>query len=77
MDCRSMHIGTAVAWKHVEDAETAIQQEQEDVRNAEKAGLTTTKLETTLEEILNAIRDSLSNLESSYQGEDGEDKDCD
>jgi len=47
------------------------------MRNAEKAGLTTTKLETTLEEILNAIRDSLSNLESSYQGEDGEDKDCD
>jgi len=34
---------TAVARKWVEDAETAIEQEQEDKGNAQKTGLTTTK----------------------------------
>jgi len=42
---------TALARKRVEDAETAIQQVQDDMRNAEKAGLTTTKPETTSEEM--------------------------
>jgi len=41
--------------------------------DAEKAGLTTTKPETTFGEMLNAIGDSLSDLASSDDGEDGED----
>jgi len=68
---------TAAARKRVEDAETAIQQEQDDMRNAEKAGLTTTKPETKFEEMFNAIDDSLSDHASSDDGEDGEDKDND
>jgi len=68
---------TAVARKQVEDAETAIKQEQDDMRNAEKAGLTTTKPETTFQEMLNAIGVSLSDLASSDDGEDGEEDDHD
>jgi len=45
------------------------------MRIAEKAGLTTTKPETTFEEMLNAMGDSLSDLASSHDEEDGEDKD--
>jgi len=48
---------------------------QDDMRNGEKAGLTTTKPETTFEKMLNAIGDCLSNLASSDNEEDGEDKD--
>jgi len=59
----------------VEDAETVFKQKQEDKRNAEEVGLTTTKPETTFEEMLNAIGDSLSDLASSHHGEDGTDKD--
>ena len=67
---------TAVATKRVENRETAIKQEQDDMRNAEKAGLTTTKPETTFEEIVNAIGDSLSDLaRSDDEEEDGEDTD--
>jgi len=68
---------TAVARKRVEDAETVIEQEQDDMRNAETAGLTTTKPGITFEEMLNAIGDSLSNLATSDNGEDGEDEDDD
>jgi len=68
---------TAVARKRVEDAETAIKQEQDDMRNAEKEGLTTTKPETTFEEMLNAIGVSLSDLANSDDGEHGEDEDDD
>ena len=68
---------TAVARKRVEYAKTAIKQEQDNMRNAEKVGLTTTKPETTCEEMLNAIRDSLSDLACSDDGEDGVDKDDD
>jgi len=68
---------TAVARKRVEDAETVIEQEQDDMRNAETAGLTTTKPGTTFEEMLNAIGDSLSDLATSENGEDGEDEDDD
>jgi len=68
---------TDVARKRVEDAERAIKQKQDDMRNAEKAGLTTTKPEITFEEMLNAIRDGLRDLASSDDGEDGEDKDDD
>ena len=61
---------TALARKRVEDAETAIKQEQDHMRNAEKAGLKTTKPETTFQEMLNAIGDSLSDLASSDDEED-------
>ena len=44
------------------------------MRNAEHAGLTTTKPEIPLEEILNAIADNLSDHASSYDWEDGEDE---
>jgi len=65
---------TAVARTHVEDAETAINREQDDMRNAALAGLTTTKPETTFEEMLDAIRNSLSDLASSDDEDDGEDE---
>jgi len=65
---------TAVARMRVEDAEIAIKQEQDDMRNAEMAGLTATTPETTFDEMLNAIGDSLSDLARSDDGEDGEDK---
>jgi len=68
---------TAVARQRVEGAETAINQAQEEMRNAENTGFTTTKPEPTFEEMLNAIRDSLSDLASSDDGEDGEDEDDD
>jgi len=68
---------TAVARKLVEDAETAIEREQHDMRNAEQAGLTTTKPETTFQEVLNTIGDSLSDLASSNDEEAGEDGDDD
>jgi len=42
--------------------------------NAENAGLTTTKPETTYEEMLNAFGDSLSDLACSDNGEDREDE---
>jgi len=45
------------------------------MRNAEKAGLTTTKPEKTFEEMLKAIGDSLSDLASSNDEEAGEDED--
>jgi len=45
--------------------------------NAEKAGLTISKPETPFEEMLNAIGDSLSDIASSDDEEDGEDKDND
>jgi len=67
----------AVSTKQVEHAETAIKQEQDYMRNAEKAGLITTKPGTTFEDMLNAIRDSLSYLASSDNSEDGEDEDDD
>jgi len=68
---------TAVARKQVEDAQTAFEQAQEELRNAENTGLTTTKPETTFEQMLNAIGDSPSDLVSSDDGEDGEDEDDD
>jgi len=64
-----------VARKRVEDAETAIEQVQDDMRNAETAGFTTTRPETTFEEMLNAIGDSLSDVASSDDKEDGQDDD--
>ena len=65
---------TAVARKRGEDAQTAIKWEQDDMRNAEKVGLITTKPETTFEEVLNTNGDSLSDFASSDNGEDGQDE---
>jgi len=65
---------TAVARKRVEDAETAIEQKQEDMSNVEKAGLTTREPEKTFEEMLNAIGDSLSDLTISDDEKDAEDE---
>jgi hypothetical protein len=66
---------TAVARKRVEDAEAAVQQEQDDMTHAEIAGLTPREPEKTFEEMMAAIGDSLSHLASSDDGEDGEDED--
>jgi len=66
---------TAGARKRVEDAEAAVQQEQDDMTHTELAGLTSRKPEKTFEEMLVAIGDSMSDLASSDDGEDGEDED--
>jgi len=66
---------TAGARKRVEDAEAAVQQEQDDMTQTEIAGLTSREPEKTFEEMLVAIRDSLSDLASSDDGEDGEEED--
>ena len=66
---------TAGARKRVEDAEAAVQQEQDDMVHTEIAGLTSREPEKTFEEMMAAIGDSLSDLASSDDGEDGEDED--
>jgi len=66
---------TAGARRRVEDAEAAVQQEQDDITHAEIAGLTSREPGKTFEEMLIAIGDSLSDLASSDDGEDGEDED--
>jgi hypothetical protein len=66
---------TAGARMRVEDTEAAVQQEQDDMTHAEIIGLTSRELQTTIEEMLVAIRNSLSDLASSDDGEDGEDED--
>jgi hypothetical protein len=68
---------TAVARKRIQDAETAMMQEQEDMGNIEMGRSTTTKHEMTVEEMLNSDGDSLSDLASSDDEEDGEDDDDD
>ena len=68
---------TAVARKQVRDADTAIMQEWDQIRNVEKARSTTTKPETTFEALLNAIGDSLSDLASSEDEVDLEHDDDD
>jgi hypothetical protein len=67
--------GTAGARNRVEHAEAAVQQEQDDITHAEIVGLTSRKPEKTIEEILVAIGDSLSDLASSDNGENGEHQD--
>jgi len=64
---------TAGARKRVEDAEAAVQQEQDDMTHDEIGGLTPREPKKTLEEMMAAIGDSLSDLASSDDGEDGED----
>jgi len=68
---------TALARKRVQDAETAIMQELNDMTTAENVGATTGKPETTFEEMLNAIGDSPSDLASSDEEQDGEDEQYD
>jgi len=67
----------AVARKRVQDAETAIMQAQGHMTSVEKAWSTTTQPETWFETMLNAIRDSLSDLAGSGNEEDGDDEDDD
>jgi hypothetical protein len=64
---------TAGARNRVQDAETAILQELKDMTTAESAGGTTRKPETKFEEVLNAIGDSLSDLATPDDEQDGED----
>jgi hypothetical protein len=66
---------TAGARKRVEDAEAAVQQEQDDMAHAEIAGLTSREPEKPFEEMIAAVGDSLSDLASSDYGEDGGDED--
>jgi hypothetical protein len=68
---------TGAATQPVQDAETAIIQEQEYMRNVEQARLTTTKPKTTFEEAINSIGSSLSDFASCNNSDDGEDKDDD
>jgi len=65
---------TTGARKRVEDAVTAVQQEQDDMTHAEIAGLTPREPEKTFGEMMAAIGDSLSDIASSNDGEDGEDQ---
>jgi len=66
---------TTGARKRVEDAEAAVQQEQDDMKHAEIAGLMYREPDIMFEEMLVSIGDSLSDLASSDDGEDGEDED--
>jgi len=66
---------TAGARKRVEEAKAAVQQEQDDMTEAEITGLTSGEPEKTFEEMLVAIGDSLSHLARSDDGEDGEEDD--
>jgi len=66
---------TAGARKRVEDAEAAVQQELDDMTHAAITGLTPREPEKTFEEMMAAIGDSLSDLASSDDGENGEDED--
>jgi hypothetical protein len=62
---------TAVARKRVEDTETALKQEQADIASAESEGLTAREPGRMFQEMLDAIGDSLSDLASSDDKEDG------
>jgi len=66
---------TTGARKRVEDAESAVQQEQDNMTHAEIARLRSREPEKTFEEMLVAIGASQSDLASSDDGEDGEDED--
>jgi hypothetical protein len=61
----------------VRDAEAAVMQELKAMTMAETAWATTRMSETTFEEMFNTIADSLSDLASSNNEQDGEDKDGD
>jgi hypothetical protein len=67
---------TAGARKGVEDSQTVVQQERNNMRDTEIAGLTSREPKKMLEEMLVAITDGLSDLATYHDGEDGEDE-CD
>jgi hypothetical protein len=66
---------TAGARKRVEDAEAAVQQDQDDMMWADIAGLTSREPNKTFEEMLVAIGDSMSDHACSNDGEDGDNED--
>jgi len=66
---------TAGARKGVEDVQTAVQQKQDDMAHAETAGLTSRDPEKSVQEMMAAIGEILSDLASSDDEEDGEDED--
>jgi len=63
---------TAGARTGVEDAEAALQQEQDDMKHAEMVGLRNRELKKKSKEMMIAIGDSLSDLASPDDGEEGE-----
>jgi len=65
---------TAGARNRVEDAESAVQQEQDDMTQAEIAGLMSRVPEMTFEEMLVSIGGCLSDLATSDDGEDGDEE---
>jgi len=64
---------TTVAKPRVEDAEAAVEQEQEDIGGAESGGLTARESGETFDVMLDTIGDSLNDLARSDDEEDGED----
>jgi len=66
---------TAGARQRVKDPDAAIKQEQEYTRTAENNGLTTSKHGMRFQEMMVAIRNSLSDLTNSDDGDDGDDED--
>jgi len=68
---------TAVATQRVQDGEAAIMQELKDMTTAETVGATTRKPETTFEQMMNAIGDSLSDCASCDDEHDREDEEDD
>jgi len=64
---------TAGARKQLENAEAASRQEQDDMETAENTGLTTSEPKLMFEERMVTVRDTLSELASSDDWEDGED----
>jgi len=68
---------TAVRRKRVQDAETAIMQELNNMTTAENAGATTGKPEGNFEVMVNAIEHSLSDLACSDEEQGGEDEEYD
>jgi len=67
---------TAVARMPVEDAETAIKQQPEDMRQADTGELITGEPEITFQVIVIAVGDSLSDLAYSDNQQDGDDEDA-
>ena len=65
---------SAVASQPVQDAEAAIMQDLKDMTTSERMGATTRTPETTFEDMLNAILNSLSDLASSDNEQDAEDE---
>ena len=66
---------TAGARRQVEDAEAAVQKEQDDMTHAEITQFTSREPEKTVEEMLVVIGDCLTDFAGSDNGENGEDED--